>query len=102
MGQFFTSPLLLRAAVLDEIDNVHSEFSRNCNSDARKLLQLRRSELGDPICKFSTGSREALKDNPIKMGLDVAELIRQLWEKRYTGGVTCEHASNGRISVSPF
>ena len=38
--QFFTSPLLLQAALLDEIDNVHAEFSRNCNSDERKLLQV--------------------------------------------------------------
>jgi insulysin len=119
LGQFFTAPLLLREAVLDEIDNVHSEYSRNCNSDARKLLQvlhergfqtiliyptvmhshedlsrvlplisaqLRRSCMGDPISKFSTGSRETLRERPLKLGLEVDLLVRQLWERRYTGG----------------
>ncbi len=41
LGQFFVAPLLLEEAAAREVSNVHSEFSRNCNSDARKVLQVR-------------------------------------------------------------
>lgn len=34
---------------------MHAEWSRNTNSDARKLLQLRRVAAGPPLAKFSTG-----------------------------------------------
>lgn len=39
-AQFFISPLLLREAAMAEVENVHAEYSRNCNSDQRKLLQV--------------------------------------------------------------
>jgi hypothetical protein len=49
---------LLQDAVLDEIDNVHSEFSRNCNSDARKLLQVSDgSKRNQTIGRFSCQRR---------------------------------------------
>lgn len=44
-----------------EVENVHAEFSRNCNSDDRKLLQLRRSMMGPPYNQFSTGNIETLR-----------------------------------------
>jgi secreted Zn-dependent insulinase-like peptidase len=40
LAQFFTEPLLARESVLAEVENVHAEYSRNRNSDARKLLQV--------------------------------------------------------------
>jgi insulysin len=43
MAHMLAAPLLCEEAVGREVENVHSEFSRNCNSDSRRLLQLRRS-----------------------------------------------------------
>jgi secreted Zn-dependent insulinase-like peptidase len=39
------APTLDAAASLQELDNVHAEYSRNCNSDSRRLLQVRCSAL---------------------------------------------------------
>lgn len=47
LGAMLAAPLLLPDCISREVENVHAEFSRNTNSDARKLLQLRRS-LGRP------------------------------------------------------
>eukprot|EP00955_Chlamydomonas_euryale_P061299 357985-Chlamydomonas_euryale.AAC.8 len=43
MAAMFAAPRLAADAVLAEVENVHAEFSRNCNLDARKLLQVRRA-----------------------------------------------------------
>jgi insulysin len=47
LGAMLAAPLICPEAAAREVENVHSEYSRNCNSDSRKLLQLRRS-LGRP------------------------------------------------------
>lgn len=65
---------------------MHAEYSRNCNSDARKLLQLRRSASGGPLAKFSTGSIATLRDEPAAAGLDVPALLRGYWAERYLAG----------------
>lgn len=40
LGQFFSHPLLSHDSIMREVENVHAEYSRNTNSDARKLLQV--------------------------------------------------------------
>jgi insulysin len=72
--------------VAREVENVHAEYSRNCNSDARKLLQLRRSSCRPPYSSFSTGSIETLRDEPAARGVDMAAQLRALWERRYSAG----------------
>lgn len=56
LAQFFIAPLLESESMLREVENVHAEFSRNCNSDDRKLLQLKRSICRPPYSQFSTGA----------------------------------------------
>ncbi|GAX81935.1 hypothetical protein CEUSTIGMA_g9363.t1 [Chlamydomonas eustigma] len=88
-AQFFICPLLLEDSIKAEVDNVHAEFSRNCNSDDRKLLQLRRSCLGSPLNKFSTGSCVTLKEVPASRGWRLDYVLRHYWERQYTGGSLC-------------
>eukprot|EP00798_Chlamydomonas_sp_ICE-L_P025195 gene25195-10835_t len=89
MGAMLEAPRLKPESVLREVENVHSEFSRNTNSDARKLLQLRRSTSQPPYSKFSTGNITTLRDDPMRAGLDVSTLLRGYWEKKYTGDGVC-------------
>jgi len=83
MGAMLASPLLSPESAQREVQNLHAEFSRNCNSDARKLLQLRRSLGRPPYSQFSTGSVATLRDAPAEAGVDVAAALRGLWGRRY-------------------
>jgi insulysin len=86
------SALLLAAAGCScarEVENVHAEYSRNTNSDGRKLLQLRRSLCLPPYSNFSTGSIATLWEQPQQQGLDVAGMLRELWQQYYRAGSTC-------------
>ncbi len=65
---------------------MHAEFSRNCNSDARKLLQLRRSTCQAPYSQFSTGNIDTLREGPAGAGVDMAAQLRSLWDSRYGAG----------------
>lgn len=47
-----------------ELQAVHAEFSRNTNSDARKVVQLRRDAGVRPYSMFSTGNLETLHHRP--------------------------------------
>jgi hypothetical protein len=67
---------------------VHAEYSRNTNSDARKILQLRRSLGRAPLSKFSTGSAATLRDAPAEAGVDVAAALRALWGRAYLAPAT--------------
>ncbi len=77
---------LAQESVAREVENVHAEFSRNCNSDARKLLQLKRSGAQPPYSQFSTGSIETLREQPAARGVDMAAQLRGLWERHYSAG----------------
>jgi secreted Zn-dependent insulinase-like peptidase len=72
-----------------EVENVHAEYSRNTNSDGRKLLQLRRSLCLPPYSNFSTGSINTLWEQPQQQGSDVAGMLRELWQQYYRAGSTC-------------
>ncbi|KAF6262496.1 Metalloenzyme, LuxS/M16 peptidase-like protein [Scenedesmus sp. NREL 46B-D3] len=72
-----------------EVENVHAEYSRNTNSDGRKLLQLRRSLCLPPYSNFSTGSLATLWEQPQQQGADVAGMLRELWQQCYRAGSTC-------------
>ncbi|GLC59471.1 hypothetical protein PLESTB_001491000 [Pleodorina starrii] len=89
LARFFIDPLLHRDSILKEAENVHAEFSRNCNSDARKLLQLRRSAAGGLLAKFSTGNAATLRDAPAAAGLDVPAALAAFWRERYLAGALC-------------
>jgi insulysin len=87
-GAMLAAPLLSAEAAAREVENVHAEFSRNCNSDGRKLLQLRRSLGRPPYSQFSTGSISTLRDAPQEAGVDVAAALRGLWRRRYLAPAT--------------
>ncbi|GIL80830.1 hypothetical protein Vretifemale_9906, partial [Volvox reticuliferus] len=89
LARFFIDPLLHRDSILKEAENVHAEFSRNCNSDARKLLQLRRTAAGGLLGKFSTGSAATLLERPAAAGLDVPAALAAFWRERYLAGALC-------------
>jgi secreted Zn-dependent insulinase-like peptidase len=72
-----------------EVENVHAEYSRNTNSDGRKLLQLRRSMCLPPYSNFSTGSLATLWEQPQQQGVDVAGMLRKLWQQYYSAESTC-------------
>ncbi|GBF97149.1 insulin-degrading-like metalloprotease [Raphidocelis subcapitata] len=85
MGAMLSAPLLEAEPAGREVENVHAEYSRNTNSDARKILQLRRSLGRAPLSKFSTGSIATLRDAPAEAGVDVAAALRALWGRAYIG-----------------
>jgi secreted Zn-dependent insulinase-like peptidase len=101
LGAMLSAPLLLAERAAREVENVHAEYSRNRNSDARRLLQLRRSLARAPYAKFSTGSLETLRggadpDNDAAAapggggggeGAEAAAL-RRLWRERYVAPAT--------------
>lgn len=90
LGAALSAPLIAADSAAREVDNVHSEFSRNTNSDGRKLLQLRRSLCRPPYSSFSTGNIETLWTQPAAAGgLDVPAALRALWARCYSGGATC-------------
>ena len=62
------------------------EFSRNCNSDQRKGLQLRRSGFLPPYSQFSTGNLSTLRDGLAAAGQDGAQMLRDLWREAYHAG----------------
>jgi insulysin len=89
LGAALAEPLLRAESLAREVDNVHAEYSRNRNSDARRALQLRRASLGAPLSGFSTGSIETLRDAPAAAGVDVPAAMRELWRAAYVAeGVT--------------
>jgi insulysin len=85
LGAALAQPLLRTESLAREVENVHAEYSRNRNSDSRRLLQLRRSSLGPPLSGFSTGSIETLREAPEKAGVDLPGAMRELWREAYVG-----------------
>lgn len=67
---------------------MHAEYSRNCNSDGRKVLQLRRSMGQPPYSQFSTGSISTLRDTPDEAGIDITGALRDLWSRTYVAPAT--------------
>ncbi|WIA09303.1 hypothetical protein OEZ85_008710 [Tetradesmus obliquus] len=88
-GAMLSAPLIAHNSCAREVENVHAEYSRNTNSDGRKLLQLRRSLCLPPYSNFSTGSIATLWEGPQQHGADVAGMLRQLWQQHYRAGFTC-------------
>lgn len=66
-----------------EVNAVVSEYSRNTNSDARKRLQLRRSNGEPPYSGFSTGNAATLSEAPAAANICVPTALRRLWQRRY-------------------
>jgi secreted Zn-dependent insulinase-like peptidase len=64
LAQCTAAPLIKADRVEREVNNVHAEFSRNTNSDERRLSQLRRALGNRPYSKFSTGNIATLWDDP--------------------------------------
>jgi hypothetical protein len=85
LGALLSCPLFNPDSASREVENIQAEFSRNCNSDSRKQLQLRRSLGLPPYSSFSTGSIETLRDRPLGEGRDPVAALKELWGNYYTG-----------------
>src|SRR5689334_13312328 len=88
-GAMLSSPLIAPDSAAREVENVHAEYSRNTNSDSRKLLQLRRSLCEAPYSNFSTGSLDTLWLQPTASGMDVPAMLKALWKQCYNADATC-------------
>lgn len=88
-GAMLSCPLISQGSAAREVENVHAEYSRNMNSDGRKLLQLRRSLCAAPYSNFSTGSLTTLWEQPQQQQLVVPAALRSLWESFYKADGTC-------------
>ena len=64
LSRFFIDPLLLPDSLDRELVNVDSEYSKDCNSDVRRILNLQRAKGPYPYCKFSTGNITTLREKP--------------------------------------
>ncbi|KAF8073057.1 PXM16 [Scenedesmus sp. PABB004] len=89
LGAALAAPLIAGESVAREVENVHAEFSRNTNSDSRKLLQLRRGLCAPPYSSFSTGNLDTLRTQPAARGADVPAALRALWARGYSSHHTC-------------
>ena len=82
-AQFFISPKFNEGSVEREINAVDSEFSKNKNTDIRRLNQLFKSELVKdcPFNKFATGNKETL-NYP-----DIRERLLKMYNKYYSSEI---------------
>ncbi|GMF83043.1 unnamed protein product [[Candida] boidinii] len=72
-SQFFISPLFDKNCKDREINAVDPENKKNLQSDLWRLYQLSKSLTNPvhPYCKFSTGNKVTLGDEPIKRNVDI-------------------------------
>ncbi|OWB55534.1 hypothetical protein B5S28_g1406 [[Candida] boidinii] len=88
-SQFFISPLFDKNCKDREINAVDSENKKNLQSDLWRLYQLSKS-LTNPIhpyCKFSTGNKITLGDDPIKKNVDVREVLMNFHKNYYSANI---------------
>ncbi|GAA5876509.1 hypothetical protein JCM8547_009411 [Rhodosporidiobolus lusitaniae] len=99
-AQFFISPLFDPSCTEREANAVHSENSKNLQSDMWRMFQLEKS-LSNPKHKynrFGTGTRETLFEEPTRRGMDVRKRLIEWCEKHYSANV-CKLAVVGKDSL---
>ena len=78
-SQFFHSPLLNKDSVDKEINAVNSEFYKNLNNDARRVMQIFRanSNPDSSFSMFSTGNLKTLKQP------NIYDRLREFYKEYY-------------------
>lgn len=98
LAAFFYAPLFTESLAAREINAVDSEFKRNLQNDARRLLQIRKylGLEGHPIRNFGTGNYVSLTDMGRRKGtpdedeatvlLETRRRVVEWWEQQYCAG----------------
>ncbi|GAA5996471.1 uncharacterized protein JCM10292_007631 [Rhodotorula paludigena] len=88
-AQFFISPLFDPSCTEREANAVHSENSKNLQSDMWRLYQLDKSTSSrkHAFWRFGTGDRNTLWDEPLKRGIDVRQRLIEWCEKHYSANL---------------
>ncbi|GAA6026838.1 hypothetical protein JCM8097_005898 [Rhodosporidiobolus ruineniae] len=99
-AQFFISPLFDPSCTEREANAVHSENSKNLQSDMWRFFQLDKSlsSREHAFWRFGTGTRETLWDEPNARGEDVRKRLIEWCEKHYSANV-CKLAVVGKDSL---
>ena len=85
-SQFFIQPLFLTDTLDRELRAVDSEYKKNLQSDAWRLMQLSRSTSNKehPIHKFAAGNYRCLYEEPVTRGVDIRKRFIQFHEACYS------------------
>ncbi|GAA5915532.1 hypothetical protein JCM5296_001752 [Sporobolomyces johnsonii] len=88
-AQFFISPLFDPSCSEREANAVHSENSKNLQSDMWRLFQLDKSTSSREhvFWRFGTGNKETLWDEPLSRGVDVRARLIEWCEKHYSANL---------------
>ncbi|GAA5829536.1 hypothetical protein JCM11251_000196 [Rhodosporidiobolus azoricus] len=99
-AQFFISPLFDPSCTEREANAVHSENSKNLQSDMWRLFQLDKSTSSrdHAFWRFGTGNRVTLWDRPRERGEDVRARLIEWCEKHYSANV-CKLTVVGKDSL---
>ncbi|GAA5941905.1 uncharacterized protein JCM15063_000815 [Sporobolomyces koalae] len=90
-AQFFISPNFDPQCSEREANAVHSENSKNLQSDMWRLFQLDKSTSSrehHAFWRFGTGNKETLWNEPIKQGIDVRKRLIDWCERHYSANVS--------------
>ena len=85
-SQFFIQPLFLPDTLDRELRAVDSEYKKNLQSDAWRLMQLSRSTSSEkhPIHKFAAGNYRCLREEPVSRGVDIRKRFIEFHKSHYS------------------
>lgn len=88
-AQFFISPLFDESCTEREANAVHSENSKNLQSDMWRFFQLDKSTSSrkHAFWRFGTGNKETLWDGPKEKGVDVRARLIEWQEQNYSANL---------------
>ena len=84
-SQFFTSPLLSKAFITSERENIDAEFKLKLKDDIRRLYDVHKETINPlhPFSKFSVGNNHTLKDTKTHC---IHKEIKAFYDKYYHAG----------------
>lgn len=90
-AQFFIAPLFTESATDREINAVNSEHEKNLATDVWRLRQVNKSLANPkhPYCRFGTGNKKTLADDPLAKGINVREELIKFHDKWYSSNIMC-------------
>eukprot|EP01083_Nonionella_stella_P079458 218055_1 len=87
----FAGPLFTESATGREIKAVDQEFKMQFQNDTWRDHQIARtlSDWSHPFHMFSIGNLKTLKEDPLKNGIKVRELLMEYYNKYYSANIMC-------------
>ncbi|PQE23415.1 a-pheromone processing metallopeptidase ste23 protein [Rutstroemia sp. NJR-2017a BBW] len=85
-SQFFIQPLFLADTLDRELRAVDSEYKKNLQSDAWRLMQLSLSTSSDkhPMKNFAAGNYQCLREIPVSRGVNVRKRFIEFYKAYYS------------------